>query len=415
MEGFQYRRLPADCNGEEDWEVNLNDFLQPLLQEGYGESILIEVQRLSVSRFVFRRRHNQSFLILLWVFKSSCTDAPDLEDAVVDIEEWLLHGQGHWNVLCQQGVGHNDKSQGYFLGFQRVDKTMASIDLGSGHFDRFAFKSHARPRYFTERRCYSLVWTSTMILTLLMSITITLTAVFMAQPVPRKLELCPPIQTIHAKFTATSEQAVASKTSSTLVPVNTQGYIQFPTPPENKGPRRQEYLLPSNVSDFSMRHNISAEFTLRLDDQALIPTVLVDDYELKVQEWFATNFPILAAVRDSGNYLEPSYLDFDGEQKERILLHERYHIAHCTTAFRRYLRALQNQQHVCPRDLDFSHLDHCTGQLERFAYRPRDTWDLAELSINSHSDGGDRMMEKNEEFDPHGVQVMLLWHTDVCY
>ena len=144
-----------------------------------------------------------------------------------------------------------------------------------------------------------------------------------------------------------------------------------------------------------------------------MPANLVDQHELNVQAWFASNFPILAEVRDSGNYLEPSYLDWNGTEQgpQRILISERYHIAHCTTAFRRYLRALRKGKHVCPRDLDIQHLDHCAHQLESFAYRPRHLWGTGPEA----EDLPDRLMAQDEEDDPHRTQLMLVWHTDVCF
>ena len=417
---IKYRRLPSRYSNEEDWESNLNDFLQRLLQDASsGEPILIEVKTPSTTPSVLRYRVNDNSLanslVVLWIFRFSCNNAPSLDDAVDDVEDWMVHGREDRNILCQDRIGSIDKTQSYFLGFRRVDEASAVMCRKSRYPDTFALSSNALPQSSTARRRDSQIWYSTMILIILMATTIIMTAIFVAQPVPRKLELCPAIQTIHAKFTKTAEQPTASEPTSTVMPSNTHGHIQYPTPLENEGPRHQNNLLSSNISAFRTRHNITSEFTLRLDDQALIPTALVDEYESNVQQWFATNFPVLATVRDSGDYLEPSYLDFEGEGRERILLHERYHIAHCTTAFRRYLRALQKQQHICPRDLDLGHLDHCTGQLERFAYRPRESWELVERQGNLHEDTVDRLMGKNEEFDPYGVQVMLVWHTDVCY
>lgn len=418
MGNLKYRQLFTDCSGGDDWEFALDGFLERCLQKSCDLPIVIEVESRRTSRLPLGYRRNDSCLVSLWIFKSSCSSGTDMEDVVADIENWIIHGREDRVAACQHRIATEDKAQNYFLGFRKIDQADAAMCLDDEQLSSFALSRNGLSDSSWQRSCHSYVWSSTIILTVFMVATITLTAFFMAQPVPRKLELCPPIQTIHAKFTKTPEHHIASKTPAATLPMQTEGYIQFPTPLENEGPRRQHYLLSSNVSDFRMQHNISSEFTLRLDDQALMPTALVDEYELNVQQWFATNFPILASVRDSGNYLEPSYLNFESEDRERILLHERYHIAHCTTAFRRYLRAVQRQRHICPRDLDLGHLEHCANQLERFAYRPRETWDnwdSTEQPADVHRNTSDHLMGKDEEFDPYGVQVMLVWHTDVCY
>ena len=127
---------------------------------------------------------------------------------------------------------------------------------------------------------------------------------------------------------------------------------------------------------------------LRLDDQVLISSHLMDTEERAMQSWFRTEFPILADTYDSGLYLEPNHLDMEVSYSLPV----RYHTAHCVRALRRYVKAKLQGKHISPRDLDLHHLDHCVGQLESFVYQPVEEWQA-------------RMKE----------EVQLIWHTDVCF
>lgn len=153
------------------------------------------------------------------------------------------------------------------------------------------------------------------------------------------------------------------------------------------GLAQQLYLTASNVSEWKSQNDAS-QWRLRLDDQSMIPVSMLDSRELKVQAWFEDTFPVLKLNRDSGRYLDAEYLAIWDE----IILDEKYHIAHCVAAFRRYLLAVETGHHICPKDVSLTHLKHCTQQLENFVFRSNDSW-----------------------YREQGQTITLKWHTDVCF
>jgi len=153
------------------------------------------------------------------------------------------------------------------------------------------------------------------------------------------------------------------------------------------GLANQLYLTGSNVSEWRAQNNAS-QWRLRLDDQSMIPLSMLDERELKVQAWFEETFPALKLNRDSGRYLDADYLALWDE----IILDEKYHIAHCVAAFRRYLVAMETGRHICRKDVSLAHLQHCVQQLENFAFRSNSSW-----------------VSQRER------TITLKWHTDICF
>lgn len=99
----------------------------------------------------------------------------------------------------------------------------------------------------------------------------------------------------------------------------------------------------------------------------MIPINLLDERELAVQAWFKENFPFLQDNHDSGRYLQPEFLS----RHQDYPIAQRFHIAHCVTAMRLFLIAMETGRHVCPRDVSLDHLKHCMLQLEEFTFLPK--------------------------------------------
>ena len=424
----------------------LEDIVHDLCKRPTGNATLVEVCG-PRKRLLFRRSQEYRQVFATWALPVTASISTSLQEALDEFEEWFDQGGKDFMVLCNFEHPETKTSATFLICFKQAEpSTLGSESASSLSFsdseklDRrrlpYSASANLRSRSTASRfglcQGFSLSSVLLIILIALVATFIALTAMFMARHVRDFDPTCPRISKIHASYVPSAEEQMnnlmatsvvtatptpttsisheSSQTVSTVAEDDTEWVI----PSGNVGPREQKYLLPSNISTFTLTHDIPNDFMLRLDDQALMPIALVDQHERNVQSWFAANFPILASVRDSGDYLASSFLDYNGtnDGPQRLLLNERYHIAHCTTAFRRYLRALSKDRHVCPRDLDLGHLDHCTRQLESFAYRPREVWG----SVAEVEQLEDRFMRQDEEFDPlSSTQAMLLWHTDVCY
>ena len=129
------------------------------------------------------------------------------------------------------------------------------------------------------------------------------------------------------------------------------------------GPPFQFRIDASNSSRWAATHDGNAEdFILRLDDQTLIPHELYTAQEDRYQQWFRRFYPQLADVYDTGGYLDSAFLARTVE--EPIDVDQRFHLAHCVLALRRYWDAKEGGAHVCSRDLDPSHIEHCLNVLD---------------------------------------------------
>jgi len=148
--------------------------------------------------------------------------------------------------------------------------------------------------------------------------------------------------------------------------------ILIPIPNGNSGPRIREQITPENITSWAPDQLSMADFTIRLDDQTLIPKTVFTDYEVHIREWFIEHWPALEAVYHSGLYLDANFLT-SGADANGIPMGERFHIAHCVIHMRRAYKAQMDGTHVSPRDLDMGHADHCLSVLEEFALRD-DRW-----------------------------------------
>lgn len=431
------------CRGQDfDHEhfISLEDIVRDLTASEGTESTLVEVtceqtSPWSASNSVRRRQY------LAWAIHVSDSTTSTVEDVVDQFEAMCLGSaqsvvelvgsskSGRTVLLCIKSVtmpsGPNDEGLQSGSEFMDHEKQQGEELLPSQGLRWFHRRKHNR---LDIRRCHANANIVMIILTVLMASLVVATALFMVTPLKiirhqsitiYDIDRAGDSKGVHAdhmdSHRSTTIKSISVSTSTGSANPVASGYVEFPTPESNEGPRHQKYLLPSNVTQFITQDSAENEtFILRLDDQALMPAELVDRHEYNVQKWFADNFPILASVRNLGNHFNDSYLDYDGTDgtgPQRLLLNERYHIAHCVTAWRRYLRAVRKGRHVCPRDLDWNHLDHCTMQLESFAYRPRHLWGTGPEA----EDLQDRFMELDEKDDPARTQVMLVWHTDVCF
>jgi peptidoglycan/LPS O-acetylase OafA/YrhL len=143
-------------------------------------------------------------------------------------------------------------------------------------------------------------------------------------------------------------------------------FIRYPTPKQNKGPRFQEMLSPSNVTTWLLPFKSMDDYISRLDDQTILLNSSFTAYEVRIREWFAQHYPQLEQVVQNGLNLNSTYLGPPKTQRQ-FPIDDRFHVTHCVVALRRFWKALDEGVHVAPRDMDMAHLNHCLAQLERFS------------------------------------------------
>lgn len=107
-------------------------------------------------------------------------------------------------------------------------------------------------------------------------------------------------------------------------------------------------------------------YFIRIDDQSMIPSHLIDDTERKYQKWFENRYPEMRAIRDTGAYLNASFHDHSSSYE--IATDRFIHPAHCILVLRRYVTAKETGKHICPRDIEKKHIAHCLDSLDDFAF-----------------------------------------------
>lgn len=192
------------------------------------------------------------------------------------------------------------------------------------------------------------------------------------------------------------------------------------------GPRYQLQFDHHNVSSWEARYPKPEDtWFLRIDDQAMIPLSLVDDKELHYQRWFQTRYPEADQIRLNGDYLKQSFLS--DYKAIRVPADKTFHLAHCVMVVRRYWWARESGHHVCPRDIDFKHIQHCLDALDSWAFPegPRRSLPLPSTSHGAH--GGhsapvsDNKMSpgtaahEKEYFVDENDGTRLRWITKVCF
>ncbi|KAF2167575.1 hypothetical protein M409DRAFT_54167 [Zasmidium cellare ATCC 36951] len=142
-------------------------------------------------------------------------------------------------------------------------------------------------------------------------------------------------------------------------------WIKYPSP-GSEGPLHQRQLTSENVTSWLATNDVN-QYVLRLDDGALMPASLVGDKERAWQQWFGRKYPEVAKFRDDGDYVDKDAL-FATENGYEIPADGLFHVAHCIALLRRYIDSTNAKSHVCPRDTNSFHAEHCLEALEEFAF-----------------------------------------------
>jgi hypothetical protein len=165
------------------------------------------------------------------------------------------------------------------------------------------------------------------------------------------------------------------------------GYIRYPTPGSD-GPKRQGRIYYRNASAWSLNNpHDNGEWRIRLDDQALVPVAAWDD-EDKFQQWYHERYPEMSEVIRTKKFIRPSWL---GSPQILVKWDKEYHFAHCFLTMRRYWKAKETGRHVCPKDIDYNHIQHCLNWFEGMAFT-----EAAEATIPS-------------------MGKYMIWQTKICY
>jgi len=164
-------------------------------------------------------------------------------------------------------------------------------------------------------------------------------------------------------------------------------YIRYDTS-GSSGPRHQLRIYWQNASEWAKANpQDTGKWKVRIDDQAIIPAELYDEDEDRYQQWYRTRYPEAWQVVEDLNYVRPAWL---GSLDMTVPWDHQFHFAHCVLALRRYWKAKESGKHVCGRDIDYAHINHCLESLEKKAF----------------VDG------PREEMDPPEV---MYWQTRVCF
>jgi hypothetical protein len=160
------------------------------------------------------------------------------------------------------------------------------------------------------------------------------------------------------------------------------------------GPRYQLQFTHHNVSEWAARNpHQNGEYKLRIDDQAMVPAHLWDEEEEHYQEWYRNRYPEMNNVRTNQLYINETWLS--DPFAIQVPSDMTFHMSHCVRALRRYWKARETGQHICPRDTDYRHVKHCLDALDEWAF-PQ----------------GKRMENEGMEEVKNWV---LIWETKVCF
>ncbi|KAH8817351.1 hypothetical protein F5884DRAFT_853771 [Xylogone sp. PMI_703] len=366
-------------------EIGLTDLISDVVQQQYDGVTIFELP-ISVKHCVSKRiskwvvwpKPKNFSLYALWVLRTSQRSDGALRQTVHDLESALF--QGSSSVTRIYGQPHpylspaddkpDETHHSYVVSLQAVDQTILE-KLELSYAERSAVESCLNSRKLAGSRAVfsgsdylplksgtRLVWIT--LLAIVAALMLSFGLIFRA---------------IHGYTQAQSAK-------------QQEPWVQFPTDASSSGLRYQLTLTSSNVSYWRADHNPD-NYTLRLDDQTLIPTAMLTSQEVGVQDWFKARYPHVERVYTSSRYLDAGFLGFATTSEGYLNVDGRFHIAHCVAAIRRYLEAKRSNTHVCPRDLSIGHIDHCLKSLEDFVYKD-DVW--------CHETHGD-----------------LEWFTQVCF
>lgn len=145
-------------------------------------------------------------------------------------------------------------------------------------------------------------------------------------------------------------------------------WLKWDIPNGSKGCQNQlqyTYPHPNFTSWAAETHHENVEWFLRIDDQTLIPSDMLVNDDIRYNTWFERRYPQFQEVAQSKDYLNET---FWLEPKTHPLpIDHQFHVTHCVLVLKRYWRARESNRHVCPRDLDHTHLKHCFTVLEALA------------------------------------------------
>jgi hypothetical protein len=139
-------------------------------------------------------------------------------------------------------------------------------------------------------------------------------------------------------------------------------YIRYDTS-GSSGPRHQLRIYWQNASEWAAANpQDSGKWRVRLDDQTIIPAELYDEDEDRYQNWYRNRYPEAQQVVENLNYVRPAWLG--SLDMMTVPWDSQFHFAHCVLALRRYWKAKESGKHVCGRDIDNAHINHCLEALE---------------------------------------------------
>lgn len=142
-------------------------------------------------------------------------------------------------------------------------------------------------------------------------------------------------------------------------------WVQYDTR-GSTGPKYQLSVDATNASAWSDYAQDPSLWTLRIDDQAIIPIHLLDDKERHYQEWLQKRYTEMDQIRLNGSYLDESWLG--SPAIDEVPTDELFHFSHCVLAVKRYVKARDTGRHVCGRDIDKEHVHHCLDALDWWAF-----------------------------------------------
>ncbi|KAF2647366.1 hypothetical protein K491DRAFT_576509, partial [Lophiostoma macrostomum CBS 122681] len=133
------------------------------------------------------------------------------------------------------------------------------------------------------------------------------------------------------------------------------------------GPRYQLSITSANASSFATSSSyLGTQWTLRIDDQALIPLHLLSSTEREYQEWYLNRYLVMDQLLQNQAYLNETWLASSAAGE--VTVDDHFHFSHCVLAVKRYIEAKETGKHVCGRDIDREHVQHCLDALDWWAF-----------------------------------------------
>ena len=148
----------------------------------------------------------------------------------------------------------------------------------------------------------------------------------------------------------------------------------------SSGPKYSHLLTPDNITEWADVHYDPAKYYIRIDEQALVPIELLDEQEMRYQQYLTERYPEKAEMRDSQAWLDPEF--FHEPNNFMLPTDDEFHRGHCLRALRRYWQAKETGRHVCPWDIDYKHIHHCFSMLEGLMLPPGPRNEVGKYSMS---------------------------------